>query len=99
MWFDGEVVAKKGVGQHAAGSNGNSARRFWFCPATERQGSIIVSSHGHVRIDQHSLRQLDSDAAIHQGGALPLPEYAINFGEICAVLQPSTSRESEATCA
>src|SRR5256885_1530202 len=43
-----------------------------------------VFARGHVRIDQHGLRQLDRDAIVHQRVALTFAGYAVDFGEVCA---------------
>src|SRR5207244_1131289 len=82
MGLDGHVVAEDGVGEYAAGSNGAVRADFGFAQQLHSGFNDGVFARGHVRIDQHRLRQLDSDTANHQLAPLSLSEYAVDFGKV-----------------
>src|SRR5260370_1568813 len=82
VWLDGDVVAEDCVRQYATRSNGAVRADFGLAQQLNAGFDDGVFARGHVGIDQHGLRQLDGDAVIHQRVALPLPEHAVDFGEI-----------------
>src|SRR5439155_24394078 len=79
MRLDGHAFAENGVGQYASGSNSALRADFGLAQQLNSWFDDGVFARGHVRIDQHGLRQLDSDAVMHQLAPFALTEYAVAF--------------------
>ena len=79
-----DIVAEDCIGQYAPRSNSAVRPDFGLAQQLHTRFDDGVFARGHVRIDQHRLRQLDSDAAIHQLAPFALTEYAVDFRKIGA---------------
>src|SRR6266446_790934 len=82
MRLDGYVVAKSCVGENASRSNGATHANFRFAEQLHAGLDDGVFARDDIGIDHHRFRQLNGHAGLHERAALPLPEDAVDFGEI-----------------
>src|SRR5260221_14709895 len=82
--FDQNVVAQNHVAQHAAGPNRAALADFRLAEKLHGGLEHGVLSGGYVRVDQNRFGELDANPVVHQLGALPLTENAVDLRKVGA---------------